>query len=270
MSSENITIFIRHGDKEEVRIDPVLSLLGCFQAIISGQNLARFYLPPLLKNPQTKIVVSPFKRTIETAILAIAQSHSEEIPDLILDPVISETVQNENCIGSEKDVLLGWINEALQDRLTRIVNDAVLEGYIDQTDQIRVSSNIEKIYRNLDKSSIVNYPDQEWWPLGPNGDWEDVEDAQRRYKKFKGLHTGPSILFTHSTFTADVLNDLRPVLNFGQSALTRDIPQNDNEWIRDRIAHAGIYELTERVGKKCIAVTGFFMPGEFPEFSPGS
>ncbi len=266
------TLFIRHGNKEPnnpgqgPKIDPELTQKGGLQAIATGRHAAQNY--GNLDWENAHIIVSPYKRTIQTAILALAQKDwsVNGAPTLILDPLIGETITDENCVGSKRDVLLEWlIPEKLYENLSNYVERM---EYSDE-ERGRILKNVESLIASLDISAIEGPLNQEWWPKNKDGSYESAADAEARMDKTNEKYClGPRILFTHSTFIADVMNKIRPSAAFSAQETEPEIAAGLNQqftgaaqWVASKhIPEAGLFEVQSAANTNKPAVTHAFDP----------
>ncbi|MGB0719396.1 MAG: histidine phosphatase family protein [Bdellovibrionales bacterium] len=254
MSASFFTYFIRHGEKDpNTKIDPPLTLRGCLQAMRTGQFLAAPTRDKMLRGAE--IIVSPYKRTLQTAVLALAQKDwGDNVPQIILDPLISETISNPNCVGSKKDELVQWLKEdgfgqdGLKASLYKAVNDAIAANVISFEESQKILTRIDVLLANMDSSEIENCLKQDWWPKGTlEGGYESEADAQNRHTILKKKYPDQNfVLFTHSTFIADTFRKMRPIKTFDQGCeSTIGVPKGrlSEDWHMSQIDEAGLYEI---------------------------
>ena len=239
------TVMVRHGNKEPLKgkIDPDLTQLGKLQSIKTGLQNLQSYKPEFWQNHVA--VVSPFKRTVQTALLSLAQVDWNEgqVPQIILDPNAAETIADNTCICSTRDELLQWYDHGLMHSLHEGVEEAVLEGLIKPENADQVYDRLNKLVDAMDISAIQNSPVQEVWPT--NGSlidgYETPQDAQMRLDELKSQHGDKLILFTHSTFIAAVMHK-KLATEFDGAACDENIDAPVAQMQR-QIAECGVYRL---------------------------
>lgn len=229
-------VFVRHGEKENGP-DPVLTGAGFLQAIKSGQNGLNMIKPDDLT--EFDCPVSPYKRTLETAILAMAQIEFDPQNPLILklEPRISETNENSQCWGSDKDDLLAWMDEEFEARMLGAIDFAVEAGEIKQQDAERVKQRVLSLIARLDKKDFLKIDRQDWWPGGKDS-VETPSDAFMRVSDLRCETNKPFIAFTHSTTISAVINGLKGSFTQSAANLNRGLAPSD-------VPYAGVYKLDE-------------------------
>ena len=89
--------------------------------------------------------------------------------------------------------------------------------------------------------------------------WETTADAQRRMEDVCEKYPSPlKIMFTHSTFTADVFEGIRPCHDFKKASSPHS--PNGGAWWDTDIVEAGLYELQKTCHEHKLAY--FYNPSD--------
>lgn len=162
-------LLIRHGEKTADLVDPELTPLGALQALQSGEKLGAKWSA---QSENIEIKVSPYRRTLETAILSMARASlgAGQIPTIILEPDLSERYNNEDCRGMDSPLLLQWLKgpgpEGLSARIAEFIdNNAAQLGCADPQ---ALKDRAADIIKQLDTQRI-SLDKPKWWPYTEEG-----------------------------------------------------------------------------------------------------
>lgn len=201
-------IFMRHAQKQR-GIDPGLTNKGFLQAISSGRNMAKAANNPV--NPATPIVFSPYKRTIQTGILALAMQDfdPDHPPEIHLDPRLSEFYKDPSCRGTMRSELLEWIADPAW--LDYALEHAVTKNKLTKKEAQALKDKALALIENMVTDRLK---EENWWPVGINGGRETEYDVRNRALCALNEHTGddgqPPFFMTHSTLMMCVSNHIVP------------------------------------------------------------
>lgn len=256
-------LFIRHGAKQSGS-DPMLSFPGWKQAMYTGRYIASAYNEDFWKS--AKLVASPYKRTIQTAVMALAQLEFEdgEVPKIILDPRIGETIKSESCYGSTKSEIIEWLKDGvLDEELHRMLVMQVFRGKMTDEQMHKILVRAQKIINNMNTEKLENAPENWSHRTGTGeGDWETAADVLVRKEEADVEYQEAAIYFTHSTFIADVLNCLKPSTIFNVLRKFRDLAaqfMKSSDWDPDKnVPFAAVFEMKNE--DRHSVVTNMFDP----------
>ncbi len=216
-------ILIRHGEKQtapagqDSLIDPVLTDTGARQAIEAGIVLRQREHEDLGDHPMLDYVgdvcASPYKRTIQTAIFALAQIQDrggDVTATLILEPLLSESfTEGQRCEGSTKTALIQWIYDEGPNGLTQTVIDGFHANMDLFPNQAAYEEALERALSIIHHIDLSRMRYEQWWPQQT----ETQDDVALRVKQLNhhdsgwipAEREGRRLYFTHSTLIADLL-----------------------------------------------------------------
>lgn len=207
-------IFMRHAEKaassQARKRDPGLTDKGVVQAINSGRYLES-ESPTPFNETIGAIVISPYKRTIQTAVLAFSQTDFDDsnVPILFLEPLLGERYKKGDDggdinirSGTETDKLLEYIRNG---ELEKMIMEALENsGQFDTPEALALAQEkARKIIKAIDSSNMGRT--QNWWPAGHLAE-EPLDDIRARVQTVNNKKYGdresddkPRFYVTHSS-----------------------------------------------------------------------
>lgn len=179
---------MRHGEKtanhhNKIR-DCGLTAEGIIQSIQSGRKLDDLHEGSFSENAGAT-VVSPYKRTIQTAILSLSQTNFSQSapPTIFLEPLIGERYKVEN--GQHDPYIMGTNTDALMEYIFNGNLETYIHKALEESGQFSSQSALieakQKASTLIRAISTENMPQstQNWWPTGSNVE-ETIQEARAR------------------------------------------------------------------------------------------